>query len=308
MSLIGAVDIGGTKIAVGAVRSDGTIVHQSECPTYPERGFSGAMQRIKSLLHEIVNQCGSMAGIGICCPGPLDPFTGIIGEVGTLPDWRGGNLVNELQREFSVSVAVENDADAAALAEHKWGTARGAETFIYITISTGIGGGTILANQLYRGARGAHPELGHQVIADSGPLCYCGARGCWESLASGTAMSEWMHDVSPECGPLTAAEICERARKGDAVALRATAREGYYLGLGLANIITLFTPAAIVLGGGVMKSSDLILADALAVVKRLCTQVPLDNTTITLSTLGAKAGLMGAAEAWIRRYSNQPRI
>jgi len=303
MTLIGAVDIGGTKIAVGVVRADGMIVHQCEFRTEPLRGFSDAMLRIKGLLREVTNTCGAIDGIGICCPGPLDPFTGIIGEVGTLPGWQGENLVEELERELGVSVAVENDADAAALAEHKWGAGTGAESFIYVTISTGIGGGIILGNRLYRGARGAHPEIGHQVIADSGPLCYCGARGCWESLASGTAMSEWMRHISPESGPLTAAEICERARKGDDLALRTTAREGYYLGLGLANIITLFTPAEISLGGGVMKSSDLILGDALAVVKRLCTQVPVDDTTIALSTLGANAGLMGAAEAWIRRYA-----
>lgn len=200
-------------------------------------------------------------------------------------------------------MAVENDADAAALAEHKWGTGKGAESFIYITISTGIGGGIIVGNRLYRGVRGAHPEIGHQVIANSGPLCYCGARGCWESLASGTAMSEWMRDINPDTGLLTAAEICDRARKGDDLALRTIAREGYYLGLGLANIVTLFTPAVISLGGGVMKSSDLILGDALAVVKRLCTQVPVDDTTIALSTFGANVGLMGAAEAWLQRYA-----
>lgn len=301
MSLIGAVDIGGTKIAVGAVRADGTIVHQSECPTNPERGFSDAMLRINSLIAEVIDTCGILDGIGICCPGPLDPFTGIIAEVGTLPGWQGGNLVEGLEKEFRIRVAVENDADAAALAEHKWGTGKGTESFIYITVSTGIGGGNILGSQLYRGARGAHPEIGHQVIADSGPLCYCGARGCWESLASGTAITEWWRESAPDAGSPTAAEICKLAREGNQLALRAIARESHYLGLGLANIITLFAPEVIALGGGVMKSSDLILPDALSLVKRVCTQVPVENTTITLSSLAHRAGLLGAAEAWFRR-------
>lgn len=303
MSLIGAVDIGGTKIAVGAIRADGTIVHESACPTDPERGYSDAMLRIKGLLREVIDECGAIDGIGICCPGPLDPFTGIIGEVGTLPGWRGGNLAEELEREFRVTVAVENDADAAALAEHKWGTGKGTESFIYITISTGIGGGIILNGKLYRGARGAHPEIGHQVIVDSGPLCYCGARGCWESLASGTAMTEWLRANSPETGSLTAAEICDLARKGNELALRCTARESHYLGLGLANIITLFAPEVIALGGGVMKSGDLMLGSALFLVKRVCTQVPVENTAISLSSLGPRAGLLGAAEVWIRRHA-----
>lgn len=304
MSLIGAVDIGGTKVAVGAVGADGTIVQQCECPTDPERGFSDAMLRISGLLREVIDTCGILDGIGICCPGPLDPFTGVIGEVGTLRGWQGGNLAEGLEREYRVRVAVENDADAAALAEHKWGTGKGTESFIYITVSTGIGGGIILGGHLYRGARGAHPEIGHQVIADSGPLCYCGARGCWESLASGTAIAEWWRDTSPHAGSPTAAEICNLAREGNELALRAMARESHYLGLGLANMITLFAPEVIALGGGVMKSSDLILPDALSLVERVCTQVPVENTTMALSTLGAKAGLMGAAEAWIRRYGS----
>lgn len=303
MSVIGAVDIGGTKIAVGGVGENGTIVHQRECATEPLRGFSNAIVRIRRMLREVIDSCGALDGIGVCCPGPLDPLTGVIGEVGTLPGWQGGELAAELEREFRVRVAVENDADAAALAEYKWGTGKQAETFIYITISTGIGGGLVVGGRLYRGARGTHPEIGHQIIADAGPLCYCGARGCWESLASGSAMSEWMREISPESAPMTAEEICDRARGGDEGALRAIARQSYYLGLGLANIITLFAPEVIALGGGVMKSSDLFLEDALAVVRRCCTQVPVENTTIALTSLGARAGLLGAAEAWMSRYA-----
>jgi glucokinase len=303
MSLIGAIDIGGTKTAVGAMNADGTIVYECEVPTDPMHGFTDSMRRIQRKLHEVVDACGAIDGIGICCPGPLNPFTGIIGEVGTLPGWQGGNLVTEFQNEFRVRVAVENDADAAALAEHKWGAGNGTESFIYVTISTGIGGGIIFGGQLYRGSHGAHPELGHQIIADSGPLCYCGARGCWESLASGTAMTEWMRQNNPKQTSLTAAEICERARNGHGLALLAVQRESYYLGLGLANIVTLFTPEMVALGGGVMKSSDLLLENALAVVKRLCTQVPVEGTRIALSSIGSKAGLLGAYEVWASRFS-----
>lgn len=303
MSLIGAIDIGGTKTAVGAVDANGKIVHECELPTDPTRGFADSIRRIRRKLHEVVDVCGAIDGIGIGCPGPLDPFTGVIGEVGTLPGWQGGSLVKEFEEEFRVRVAVENDADAAALAEHKWGAGKGTQSFIYITISTGIGGGIILGGRLYRGAHGAHPELGHQIIADSGPLCYCGAHGCWESLASGTAMSEWMREIDPERNIFTAAEVCELAQNGNDLALRATARESYYLGLGLANIVTLFTPEMIVLGGGVMKSSDLLLENALAVVKQVCTQVPIAGTRIALSSVGAKVGLVGAYEAWATRIS-----
>ncbi len=301
--MIGAVDIGGTKIAVGAVREDGSIAARLERPTAPEQGFRAAMQRVTGMLREAA-ACdgGRLEGIGVACPGPLDPFTGIIGDVGTLPGWQGGNLEKELERVFGVRVAVENDADSAALAEATWGAAKGASRFIYITVSTGIGGGIILGGELYRGVDGAHPELGHQVIDASGPLCYCNAHGCWESLASGPAMTAWVREQNPGGDSLTAAQICERARAGDALALRAVERESYYLGLGLANLVTLFTPGVIALGGGVMRSADLILDGAKDVIRRICTQVPAEKTELRLASLGADTGLIGAARAYLHRY------
>lgn len=301
--IIGAVDIGGTKIAVGAVTQGGEIITRIECATAPEEGFGLAMQRTIGMLREAAARAGAeFEGVGIACPGPLDPYIGIVGDVGTLPGWQGCNLVVELEPEFGVPVAVENDADAAALAEANWGAAKGSERFIYITVSTGIGGGIILSGELYRGAHGVHPELGHQVIDASGPLCYCKARGCWESLASGSAMASWMRKQQPAAPGLTAAQICSLAEQGDPMARLSVEREGYYLGLGLANLITLFAPDTIALGGGVMKSSHLFLDRAREVIREVCTQVPDAKTQITLASLGADTGLVGAAQAWLCRY------
>ena len=207
-------------------------------------------------------------------PGRSIRSQGSSGDVGTLPGWQGLNLVEELQQEFGVPVAVENDADAAALAEAHWGAAKGSERFIYITISTGIGGGIIFSGKLYRGADGAHPELGHQVIDASGPLCYCRARGCWESLASGVAMTAWMRSQQPGAPELSAAQICALAEQGDPLARRSSRGRGHYLGLGLANLITLFTPDAIALGGGVMKSSHLFLAGRARSSRRFAPRCP----------------------------------
>lgn len=245
MRQVGAVDIGGTKIAVGIVRDDGTLLHHLESPTNPERGFLHAIDRIESMLRQLVERCGPIVGIGIGCPGPLDPFSGVIGNVGTLPGWENGQLSEEIAARFGVSVAVENDADAAALAEYAWGAHRPSGTLIYVTVSTGIGGGIVHAGQLYRGVNGSHPELGHQAIDPSGPLCYCGICGCWESLASGTAMSAWFQQRAPHGEPLTAAQICERARHGDLRAAEAVRQTSQYLGLGLANLVTLFAPQCI---------------------------------------------------------------
>jgi glucokinase len=301
--IIGAVDIGGTKIAAGAVTRDGQILARLECAALPEQGFGRAVQRTKDMLREAARRAGTdFEGIGVACPGPLDPYTGIVGDVGTLPGWQGCNLAEALEHEFGVPAVVENDADAAALAEANWGKANGSRNFIYITVSTGIGGGIILAGQLYRGANSAHPELGHQIVDASGPLCYCRAHGCWESLASGSAMAAWVREQQPAAPELTAAEICARAEQGDPLARRGVEREGYYLGLGLANLITLFAPDTIALGGGVMKSSRLFMDGAKQVVREVCTQVPAAQTQIVLASLGADTGLAGAAMAWLCRH------
>jgi glucokinase len=301
-AVIGAVDIGGTKIAAGVVTESGTILGRLECPTAPAEGFRAAMRRTAEMLRAVSRQAGAgYAGIGVACPGPLDPLAGIVGDVGTLPGWQGGNIVAELSGEFGVPVVVENDADAAALAEASWGAAKGSSRFIYVTISTGIGAGIILSGELYRGVDGAHPEIGHQVLDSSGPLCYCRARGCWECLASGPAMTAWVRAQNPDAPELTAAQICELSRGGDELARRAVEREGYYIGLGLANLVTILTPDAIALGGGVMKSADLFLDRIREVIRKICTQVPAEKTLVTLASLGPDAGLAGAARAWIHR-------
>lgn len=302
MIAVGSVDIGGTKIAVGAVREDGRILKQIECPTEPELGFARAMDRVVAMLRGLAADGFEMAGIGVGCPGPLNPFTGVIGEVGTLPGWQGGNLVAALQSALDLPVAVENDADAAALAEAAWGTEGAGGSFIYVTISTGIGGGILLGGQLYRGVDGTHPEVGHQVMDNAGPLCYCGARGCWEVLASGPAMVSWMREQSPDTQVASASEICAAARNGEPLALRCVNREGYYLGLGLANLMTVFAPDKIALGGGVMKSSELFMHTARKVIKQICTQVPAEKTQITLASLGKDVALLGAARAWLLRH------
>ena len=301
MRQIGAIDIGGTKIAAGIVRDDGTILHRCQCPTDARRGFRDAVDRMQRMLQEGIDGYGKIDGVGIACPGPLDPFTGVVGDVGTLPGWQGGHLGEAIGAHFGLSVAVENDADAAATAEYAWGATPTSGTLIYVTISTGIGGGIVQNGRLYRGVHGAHPELGHQAIDPSGPLCYCTLSGCWESLASGSAMTACFLDMDPERRTLAATQICNLARQGDPLAVRAVKQEAHYLGIGLANLVTLFAPDVICLGGGVMRSSDLFLDDIQRFMRSTCTQVPVEYTTITLSSLGTDIGLLGAAQSWLLR-------
>lgn len=301
MRLIGAIDIGGTKTAVALVREDGIILGRDQWLTEPALGFPVAVRRIRNALGALAAG-RDLAGIGIACPGPFNPRTGVLGLIGTLPGWEGCDLISEMQEAFGVTVVMENDADAAALAEYNWGSGKGSERFLYVTISTGIGGGLILSGDIYRGVAGSHPEIGHLLIDASGPLCYCGLRGCWEVMASGTALAAWASQESISRGERTAEQICASAAAGDPADERAVEREARMLGLGLVNLMAAFVPDTISLGGGVMKSSSLFLPRVIETMRLYCTQVPNNLTRVTVATLGGDAGLLGAATSWLRRY------
>jgi glucokinase len=306
-SMIGAVDIGGTKVAVGIVDDRGKVLCSSESPTGSDCDFERGLDIIASMLRDVSRDSGvELSGIGIGSTGPVDPFTGEFGEVDFLPKWRGKSLVNDLGRIFNVTVALENDGDAGALGEAGWGVGKNKSRLIYITIGTGIGGGVILDGKLYRGVDGAHPEIGHQVIDPSGPLCSCGFRGCWEALAAGPAMAAWLESQAPANYPhrlgLTAKRICQLAVEGDALARSAVRREARYLGLGLANLVNLFTPDAIVLSGSVMKSSSLFLEGIRETIGQGCRFVPFEKTELLLASLGENANLIGAAMVWHHRF------
>jgi len=247
-----------------------------------------------------------ISGIGIGSTGVVYPGSGAFGDVDLLPGWQGNNPVRDLAREFKVTVALENDADASALGEAGWGEGKLKLRLIYVTVGTGIGGGIILDGQIYRGVDMAHPEISHHVIDPSGPDCSCGYRGCWESLATGPAMAAWFNASaagdrgSPE--NLSAEEVCQLARRGEELAMRAVEREAYYLGLGVANLINLFVPDVIVLGGSVMKSAALFLDGIRKVIRQGCRFVPYEKTELALASLGEDANLIGAARVWHHRF------
>jgi glucokinase len=300
--MIGAVDIGGTKIAVGVVDRKGKVLSRMEAPTDPNR-YSDGIELIAHMLRKTAQRAKvELTGIGIGSTGPVNPMLGEFGDVDFLPGWRGKGPVRDLSAIFNVPVALENDADAAALGEAGWGAGCNRSRLIYVTVGTGIGGGIVLDGQLYRGVDGAHPEIGHHVIDPAGPKCTCGFHGCWESLAAGPAMAAWVESHAPADYPyregINAKRICELVRDGDTVAMQAVEREAYYLGLGLANLVNLFAPDAIVLGGSVMKSAALFLGRIRAVISGGCRFVPAEKTQLVLASLGEDTNLIGAARVW----------
>jgi glucokinase len=306
--MVGAVDIGGTKIAAGVVDDRGKVLSRVECPTDTARAYASGLTQMIRLLRESAQIARvELSGIGIGSTGWVYPFTGEFGDVDFLPAWKGCNPVKDLAREFHVRAALENDGDAAALGEAAWGAGKGKSRLIYVTVGTGIGGGIILDGELYRGADRSHPEVGHHVVDASGPLCSCGFRGCWEALATGPAMAAWFQRKAPASrqtaeGP-SAKEIFQLAKEGDALAREAVTREAYYLGLGLANLINLFVPDRIVLGGSVMKSVS--LDDLRTVIAQGCRFVPFEKTELAMASLGEDANLIGAARVWHHRFGQR---
>ena len=293
--VIGAIDIGGTKISVGMLDWNGHILARREIPSGKNLKLSDGFSLLLSMLRDTAEETGEpLEGIGIGCTGPVDPFTGVLEDIAFLPDWRGFHLAEELRNAFDVPVFLENDADAAALGEYAWGAGKGSNHFIYITVSTGIGGGMVIDGQLYRGADGAHPEVGHIVIDPSGPRCFCGAHGCWESLASGPALAE-------RAGLPTALAVCKAAENGDPAAQAAINLEAYYLGIGFANLITLFVPDVIAFGGGVMNSRHLFWDRTYQTIQENCGMVPFKKTRVVPAQLGKDVVLVGAAEVWKKR-------
>ncbi len=306
--MIAGVDIGGTKIAVGLVDETGRVLSRAETPTLADRGYAEAIDRTTEILRQVSDKAGQkITGIGIGSTGPVDPITGEIGNVNHFPKWQGRNPVHDLESRFKVSVAMENDADAAALGEAGWGAGKNKTRLMYVTVGTGIGAALVIDGQIYRGVAHSHPEIGHHVIDPSGPPCLCGFRGCWESLAAGPAMANWIKSAAPSDYPhlrdLTGKRVCELARSGDPIARKAVERETYYLGLGLANLVTLFTPDAIVLSGSVMKSADLFLDGIRNRIAESCAFVPWQKVEISLASLGEDANLIGAARVWYCRFA-----
>ena len=305
--MIAAVDIGGTKIAVGIVDYDGKVLARLERPTGADGGYEEAFRRVAEMLRAVAATAQTrITGIGIGSTGPVYPLTGEFGDVNFFPHWQGENPVADLSKTFDVRVAMENDGDAAALGEAGWGAGRNKSKLIYVTVGTGIGAGLLFDGQLYRGVDQAHPEIGHHLVDPSGPPCVCGFRGCWESLAAGPAMVAWLERNAPPEYPhradLTAKRISELARRGDDWAMRAVNNEGRYLGLGLANLVTMFVPEIIVLGGSVMKSAELFLEEIRKTIAASCRLVPFAKTELALASMGEDSNLIGAARVWYHRF------
>ncbi len=302
-----AVDIGGTQLRA-ALFSPGSFTAKqiTRCKTqYLSEDTWGKtpLDRLQTLISSIWPSDEEVIAISVAAPGPTNPFTGVIVEAPNIPGWLNIPLRQILQDRFATPVLLGNDANLAALGEWKYGTGRGHHNLLYITISTGIGGGVIIDDRLLVGANGLAGELGHITVMQDGPLCGCGQRGHLEAVASGTAIAHWVKDeisqgVSSSLDPgetITAKLVSQHAHRGDLLCIAALARAGHFMGQAVANYLHIFNPSMIVLGGGVSRSGELFL-DPLrqSLQENLMNKHYLDQFELAAATFGDEAGLIGA--------------
>jgi glucokinase len=291
------IDLGGTNVRAGAVTGDGQLLYWKDAPIEAARGPEAGLQTIIQLVDEVIAKTDQPAlTLGIGSTGPLDRQRGCIRNPYTLPGWENVDIVTPLRRRFGIPVALENDADAAALGESWVGAGRGLQRMVMVTVGTGVGFALILHGDIYRGLDGEHPEGGHIIIDPSGPECYCGAHGCLESLVAGPVIarfareseraktSTFLRSIPGGLEKIEAISIFDGARQGDSFCRELVDQTANYLALGLVSIIMMALPDCIVLTGGVR-----------ATLARYDVIVPVNRVQIQLSELGQQAGLFGAA-------------
>ncbi len=310
------IDLGGTNVRVGAVNEGGKLLAIHQLPIEPLMGVNAGIYRIKSLVEKTLDTIpdARVMGIGLGATGPVDREKGTIENPYTLPGWEGFPIRTTLSENYKVPVFMENDADAAALGEYWIGSGQNSNRLVAVTIGTGVGMALIIEGKIYRGMDGTHPEGGHQLIDPSGPACYCGAHGCWESLVSGPAIasaarkdrtglssSTLLALVGGDDSRIDARLVLEAASAGDSYSLSIVAKVAEYIGIGLINIITLFVPDMIVLSGGVMKSIDVFMPVINKMIATHNIMVPACRVNVLPAKLGYNAGLIGAAYLVIKK-------
>ncbi len=300
------IDLGGTGIKGAVVRENGEILARQTCPTRPQRGPSAVAENIAAMI------CGlargrDIAGVGLGCPGTVDDRTGTVVYACNI-GWVNYDVRRALA-DTGFAVRLVNDANAAALAEAAVGAARGAQSAVVVTLGTGIGGGVVLDGRLLTGFTGAASELGHMCIVADGAPCACSRRGCWEAYASATALirrteaamaahpESALHRIAREMGGVDGRTAFAAREAGDPAAEQVVAEYIHYLGVGVANLVNIFFPEVVALGGGIAGQGEALLTPLRAQVEsqEYGAAYTQKHPRIVPCTLGPDAGIIGAA-------------
>ena len=306
------VDIGGTKVAVGLVDRDGNILSQSRTPMMANGTAEAALQSVTGAIDSLSSAVAGIGfrSIGICAPGPLDPETGVVLNPPNLQCWRDYPLADKVTKKYSLPVKVDNDANAAALAETRWGAARGFRYVFYATIGTGIGTGIVFDGRIYHGKTGSAGEGGHVSIDYRGPLCGCGKRGCIEALAAGpaigararaklnaapTARSTILDIAKGNVAAVTSELVGQAFVAGDPLAREILLETVEVLTPWLGNIVDLLDPDVLVMGGGVAAMLKPFFSEIESRLPNWCVNPHASEIPLRMAHYGADAGIAGGA-------------
>ncbi|HID64644.1 MAG TPA: ROK family protein [Anaerolineae bacterium] len=305
------IDLGGTKISTALVDAAGKIMARDYRQTRAAEGQKAIVERMVDAAYRVMGEAGlvpaQIAAVGVGSPGPIDSRTGVVTAPPNLPGWKNVPLKQLIEEALGITTFLENDANAAALGEHRFGAGRGVQNMIYVTASTGIGGGLILNGQLYSGTTGAAGEIGHITVLPWGPYCGCGNRGCLEALASGTAIAREGRELVRRGMPtlitelaagdperVTAKLVAEAAAKGDIEAQEILAEAMTYLGVGMASLVNLFNPELIVIGGGLTNMGEKLFGPVRRAIERRAFPAAARAVKVVPAELGDDVGVLGA--------------
>ncbi|MBI3240996.1 MAG: ROK family protein [Chloroflexi bacterium] len=311
-----AVDLGGTNIRAARYTPSGVLLARAKRPTHAPDSDETLLDRVVATITEVLPGEADQANgvvvkaISIGAPGPLNPHTGLVLRAPNLPGWVDFPLRQEIESHFHLPTEIGNDANLAAMAEWKFGAGRGYNDILYLTISTGIGGGVISGGRLITGVNGLATELGHVVVAPDGPVCGCGQRGHLEALAAGPAIAltartrlrngevktRLLDYVDGDVETVTAQHIGEAALSGDAFAISLLTEAGTYVGRAIADYLHVFNPSIVILGGGVASNVGNLLVEPAwkAVCERAMSDIYYKECNIVLAMLADDVGLLGA--------------
>ncbi|MEE2783586.1 MAG: ROK family protein [Pseudomonadota bacterium] len=288
------IDIGGTTIRVAAVDEMGCVHAHEEFATQAQYGFEAAVVKIARSISLVTVaadwRSGDVTTVGIGCTGPISRVAGTIHNPYTLPGWENENIVATLQEATSLKVILDNDCNAALMGEHRAGAGKGVDNLVMLSLGTGVGGSVMRNGHIYRGANGAHPELGHIPVDPAGPECYCGQTGCREVFASGPAITRAasIHGLSDSY------VVFEEALRGNVAAEEILAGVGQAVGRAIGTLMHTFLPELVILGGGVMSRKDELLVNYVEDSFQELRLAPY-AVRIALAELGTQAGVVGAA-------------
>lgn len=305
MGLLVGVDLGGTLIRAAVVSPTGD---HGEPVRRPTPATAGPEAVLDAVAEAVLAATGGLPpeGVAVGLPGPLDPVGGVVYEAPNLAGWEGFPVAERLRRRLGCQVAIQNDANLAGYAEWTRGAGRGTRNFVFVTVSTGVGGGLVLDGELYSGAAGTAGEIGHTPVSPDGPACAQGHVGCLEGVASGTAIARRAREAlaagQPSAivaagGEPTAADVVAAARAGDALATRLVDEAGRALGRVFGGLVNLLSPEVVAVGGGLSQAHDLLLNPIRRAMPEIAFAAPLARCRLVVAALGTDAGLVGAA-AW----------